>query len=55
MANGVYTSLLDKPCESTPDCEGKYLILQIVTVDNTRVQKVKCSVCGTLVDRFKPA
>jgi len=55
MANGVYTSLLDKSCESTANCEGKYLILQIVTIDKTRIQKVKCNVCGKLVDRFKPS
>lgn len=54
MAN-AHTSMYMKPCESTPDCDGKYTILNVVLVGDSRKQVVKCDKCNQQVDRFVPA
>ena len=55
MANAAYTSMFERPCESTPNCDGSYTILLVVQSQNTRKQVVKCDKCNAQVDRYVPA
>ena len=48
----AHTSMYMKPCESTPECKGKYTILLVEAVGGSRKQVVKCDVCNQKVDRF---
>ncbi len=55
MSNVAYTSMHNKPCISTPNCKGKYIFLEVITVDNEPVIKVRCNLCQTQIDRYIPA
>lgn len=55
MSDIAYTSMHNKPCISTQDCQGKYIFLEVVTVDNQPVVKVRCNACNVSVDRYLPA
>ena len=55
MSNIAYTSMHNKACISTPNCKGKYIFLEVITVDNEPVIKVRCNLCQTQIDRYIPA
>jgi hypothetical protein len=55
MSNIAYTSMHNKPCISTPNCQGKYIYLEVVTVDDQPTVKVRCNACNTQIDRYIPA
>jgi hypothetical protein len=55
MSNVAYTSMHNKPCISTPNCQGKYIYLEVVQEDNETKVKVRCNVCSTQIDRYIPA
>jgi hypothetical protein len=55
MPDIAYTSMLNKPCISTPGCNGSYNILNVLNQDTNPTVVVNCDTCNAQLDRYIPA
>ena len=55
MADTAYVSMHNKPCISTPGCQGAYNIIDVINKDTEPKVVVNCDTCNAQVDRFIPS
>jgi hypothetical protein len=49
----VYTSMFEKPCISTNNCEGIYSIQQVVDTNGTKEVIVVCDKCKKTTSKYR--